>query len=232
MTTYKRAMRLITHSAAILFVFTFTLTAIGQTNRGTIKGTVTDQNGAVVQKAPVTATNAATSEERTVESNEDGTYIIASVEPGTYKLTVKAASFPETTQENVIVQTSSTSVVDVTLTAGAGTNVVTVAAAPALVESETSDRGAVITGKQVTDLPIPQRNFTLLATLSPGVTRPFVTTLGGGGNFEQGGAPAGQIGSGGSTESTRFRESGGSVLVVNGARPTNNSFTLDGADNN
>jgi hypothetical protein len=123
-------------------------------------------------------------------------------------------------------------VVDVTLTAGASTNVVTIAAAPAVVESETSDRGSVITGKQVTDLPIPQRNFTLLATLSPGVTRPFVTTLGGGGNFEQGGSPGGQIGNGGSTESTRFRESGGSVLVVNGARPTNNSFTLDGADNN
>ncbi|MGH9956989.1 MAG: hypothetical protein ACREBC_07650, partial [Pyrinomonadaceae bacterium] len=81
--------------------------------------------------------------------------------------------------------------------------------------------------RQVTDLPIPQRNFTLLATLSPGVTRPFVGVLGGGGNFEAGGNPVGT-----STESTRFRESGGSVLVVNGARPTNNNFTLDGVDNN
>src|SRR5207248_9173642 len=49
-----------------------------------------------------------------------------------------------------------------------------------------------------------------------------------GGNFEGGGRnPVGT-----STESTRFRESGGSVLVVNGARPTNNNFTLDGTDNN
>jgi hypothetical protein len=77
----------------------------------------------------------------------------------------------------------------------------------------------------VTELPIPQRNFTILATLVPGVTRPAVAALGGGGNFVSGGV-------GESTESTRFRESGGSVLSVNGARVTNNNFTLDGVDNN
>ncbi|HEX5705921.1 MAG TPA: TonB-dependent receptor, partial [Pyrinomonadaceae bacterium] len=68
----------------------------------------------------------------------------------------------------------------------------------------------------------------LLAALSPGVTRPNLGLLGGGGNFVVG--PAG-IGLN-NTESTRFRESGGSVLVVNGARATNNNFTLDGVDNN
>ena len=87
-------------------------------------------------------------------------------------------------------------------------------------------RGDLITGRQVTDLPIPQRNFTLLAGLSPGVTRPNLGLLGGGGNFVAGG------GGQNNTESTRFRESGGSVLVINGARATNNNFTLDGVDNN
>src|SRR6185369_10762616 len=77
-----------------------------------------------------------------------------------------------------------------------------------------------------TDLPLPQRNFTLLAALSPGVTRPNLGLLGGGGNFVAGG------GGQNNTEATRFRESGGSVLVVNGARATNNNFTLDGVDNN
>jgi hypothetical protein len=105
---------------------------------------------------------------------------------------------------------------------------VTADAAP-LTESETSVRGDVITGKQVTDLPIPQRNFTLLAGLSPGVTRPAVVgTLGGGGGFSSTGE--GTPGEG--TESTRFRESGGSVLSANGQRVTNNNFTLDGIDNN
>ena len=233
MTTSRNGFHLLLKCCALSFVLLmFAVSAVAQTNKGTIKGTITDQSGAVVQKANVTATNTATNEERTVESNDDGAYSIPLLDPGTYRVTIKAPSFPDTVHENVIVQTSSTAVVDVTLTAGAGTNVVNVTSAPTLVESETSDKGSVITGKQVTDLPIPQRNFTLLATLAPGVTRPFVSTIGGGGNFESGGAPGGVVAGSSSTESTRFRESGGSVLVVNGARPTSNNFTLDGADNN
>jgi hypothetical protein len=201
--------------------------ASAQSNKGSIKGTVKDQSGAVVQNATVTVANVATNESRTASTGDDGNYEVPLLDPGSYKVTVKAASFPETVQENIAVQTSTTAVVDITLNAGGGTQTVTITAAPSVVESETSDRGSVIIGKQVTDLPIPQRNFTLLATLTPGVSRPFVGVIGGGGNFEAGGNPVGT-----STESTRFRESGGSVLVVNGARPTNNNFTLDGVDNN
>src|SRR5438552_18716690 len=202
--------------------------ASAQTNKGTIKGTVKDQSGAVIQNATVTVVNVATNEERTASTGDDGNYQVPLLDPGTYRVTIKAASFPETVQENVAVQTSTTSVVDMTLNAGVGTQTVTITSAPSVVESETSDRGSVIIGKQVTDLPIAQRNFTLLATLTPGVSRPFVGVIGGGGNFEAGGGnPVGT-----STESTRFRESGGSVLVVNGARPTNNNVTLDGVDNN
>ena len=213
---------------AFLLLIGLSVQASAQTNKGRIKGTVKDQTGAVVQNAKVTVVNIATNESRDVTTDSDGNYDVPLLEPGTYKLTISAASFPETVKDNVEVQTSSTAVVDIALTAGAGTQTVTITAAPALAESETSDRGSLITGKQVTDLPIPQRNFTLLATLSPGVSRPFVGVIGGGGNFEGGGGnPVGT-----STESTRFRESGGSVLVVNGARPTNNNFNLDGVDNN
>jgi hypothetical protein len=213
--------------ALALLIAAFSLPVSAQTNKGTIRGTITDQTGAVVPNAAVTVTNVDTNAERTVNTSDEGTYEIPLLDPGKYRVTIKAATFPDTTQENVIVQTASTQVVDVAMTAGQVGGSVTITAAAPLVQSETSDLGSVITGKQITDLPIPQRNFTLLATLSPGVTRPVVGVLGGGGNFEAGGNPTGT-----STESTRFRESGGSVLVVNGARPTNNNFTLDGTDNN
>src|ERR1041385_4916771 len=212
--------------ACLLLIGLFTQ-ASAQSNKGSIKGTVKDQSGAVVQNATVTVANVATNEERTASTGDDGNYEVPLLDPGTYKVTVKAASFPETVQENIAVQTSTTAVVDITLNAGGGTQTVTITAAPSVVESETSDRGSVIIGKQVTDLPIPQRNFTLLATLTPGVSRPFVGVIGGGGNFEAGGNPVGT-----STDTTRSRKSVGSVLVVNGARPTNNNFTLDGVDNN
>ncbi|MFL6257483.1 MAG: carboxypeptidase regulatory-like domain-containing protein [Pyrinomonadaceae bacterium] len=213
---------------ALLLIAACALTAAAQSNKGTITGTVTDPQGAVVKGAKVTATNVATGEAREATTGDEGTYSMPALDPGIYRVTVDASGFSQSIVEEVKLDTAGRQAVDVALTAaGVSGGTVTVTAEAPLAETETSVRGDLITGKQVTDLPISQRNFTLLATLSPGVTRPVVGVLGGGGNFEAGGNPTGT-----STESTRFRESGGSVLVVNGARPTNNNFTLDGADNN
>ncbi|HEX8180524.1 MAG TPA: TonB-dependent receptor [Pyrinomonadaceae bacterium] len=199
-----------------------------QNNKGTIVGTVNDPNGAVIAGAKVTATNIATNvATEPVTSGEDGTYTITNLNPGNYRVEFEQQGFKKLVREPIVVETNARVPIDAQLEIGAVTgDVVTVTGEGPVVESETSVRGDLITGRQVTDLPIPQRNFTLLAALSPGVTRPNLGLLGGGGNFVAGG------GGQNNTESTRFRESGGSVLVVNGARATNNNFTLDGVDNN
>jgi outer membrane receptor protein involved in Fe transport len=211
-----------------LFVVALAISALGQSNKATIVGTTKDPNDALVKGAKVTIINNATGVVREAESGDDGTFTVTNLEPGAYTITVNASGFQTVTFENVQVETNARLPLDVkfsTITGGTGSVTVTAENAP-LAESETSVRGQVITGRQVTDLPIPQRNFTLLAALSPGVTRPNLGLLGGGGNFVAGG------GGQNNTESTRFRESGGSVLVINGARATNNNFRLDGVDNN
>jgi hypothetical protein len=215
--------------AALLFVAAFAFPTFAQTNKATITGTITDPNGAVVKDATVTATNVATGETRTATTSDDGTYSIPALDPGEYRVRIEGAGFQPATVESVRLETNARQPVDAQLTVGSvgGDTVIVTAEAP-LVESETSVRGDVITGRQVVDLPIPQRNFTLLASLSPGVTRPVSGVVGGGGQFS--GTPEGV--SQASTESTRFRESGGSVISANGARVTNNNFTLDGVDNN
>src|SRR5438045_3319796 len=118
---------------------------------------------------------------------------------------------------------------------------VTVTAEAPIVQTETSDRGSVITGREVTELPISGRNFTQLATLVPGVARASNTGFGGSGpdsrQFNNGDPRAGDGGPGssnaqGATETSRFARSGGGTLTVNGQRPTNNNFSLDGVDNN
>jgi hypothetical protein len=224
MTNPRHAARFI---APGLIILALAISALAQSNKGTVVGTVKDPNDAVVATAKATALNVATGETRDATTGDDGTFTMPNLDPGKYRVTVEAPGFQTVVFEEVVVETNARLPLDVKLAIAGGTGSVTVTADSAtLLESETSVRGDLITGRQVTDLPIPQRNFTLLATLSPGVTRPAVGVLGGGGNFE-GGSPVGN-----STEGTRFRESGGSVLVVNGARPTNNNFTLDGVDNN
>lgn len=208
-------------------LITFAIPLSAQSNNGTIVGTVRDPNDALVKDAKITASNTATGELREATTNDEGTYTVPNLEPGRYRVTVEGAGFQTINFEEVTVETNARLSLDAkfsTVTGGGESVTVTAEAAP-LVESETSVRGDIITGRQLTELPIPQRNFTLLAGLSPGVTRPALGGIGGGGNFETGGPQKG-------TESTRFRESGGSVLSANGARVTNNNFSLDGIDNN
>src|SRR5215207_9811523 len=228
MTTLRKVSRtLLRAGGAALLTAACALGAGAQSNKGTITGTVTDPNGAVVKDAKVTATNVANGESRDATTGDDGTYTIPALDPADYRLVIEASGFQNTTVEQVKVETNARQAVDVALNvSGVGGDTVTVTAEAPLAETETSVRGDLITGREVTDLPISQRNFTLLAALSPGVTRPNLGLLGGGGNFVAGG------GGQNNTESTRFRESGGSVLVVNGARATNNNFRLDGVDNN
>jgi hypothetical protein len=211
-----------------LLLFAFSSSAFAQNNKGAIVGTVKDPNDALVTKAKVTVTSVKTGEVRNTETGDEGTFTVTNLEPGAYNVMVEASGFQPVTVEAVQIETNARLPLDIKFTnVAGGTGSVTISAdSVPLVESETSVRGDLITGRQVTDLPIPQRNFTLLAALSPGVTRPNLGLLGGGGNFVNGG------GGQNNTEATRFRESGGSVLVVNGARATNNNFTLDGVDNN
>jgi hypothetical protein len=216
--------------AAICCLLAMSVLGFAQSNTGSIVGTVTDPNGAVIANAKVTVTSNATGEAREFDSGDDGTYTVTNLEPGTYSVRVEGAGFKTLVFQAVTVETNSRVPVDAKFTeiSGTGDNTVTVTADSApLVESETSVRGDIITGRQVTDLPIAQRNFTVLAALSPGVNRPQSSSFGlfGGGNeANPPNFPA--------AETARFRESGGSAISSNGARVTQNEFLLDGVDNN
>ena len=220
MTTAQSVVRFLMRGSVLSSLFlVMAIPIMAQTNKGTIKGSVTDQNGAVVQKAQVTVTNVETNAGRTVSAGDDGLYEVPLLDPGKYKVSVKAPSFPETIRENITVQTASTEVVDVTLTAGGVGGTVTVTSAPNQLETETSDRGSVVSGREVTELPLSGRNFTQLATLTPGVSRVTIGTLSDARANNNGDPNAGGQGPGGgdprgSTESARFARSGDRKSVV------------------
>lgn len=214
----------------LLCVFSFSGFINAQSNKGTIIGTVKDPNDAVVPNAKVIVTNNANGETTETTSDEGGDFTVANLDPGNYKLSFEAGGFSTLVLASVTVETNARVPIEAKFTqlSGSGDNIVTVTTDSApLVESETSARGDIITGREVTDLPLAQRNFTLLATLSPGVNRPQSASFGifGGGNEAN---PPNFP----SAESARFRESGGSAISSNGARVTQNEFLLDGVDNN
>lgn len=228
--------------AFVVLLIALAVPAFAQSNKADIVGTITDSNGAGVSAADVTATKIDTAAARSATTDDSGNYQLPLLDIGIYKVTVTKQGFQTVTQENITLQTQDRLRIDLTLTPGTVTGDVTIitTAAP-LVETETSDRGAVVTGREVTELPLSGRNFTQLATLMPGVAAAGNTGFGGTGpdarQFNNGDPRAGDGGPGssnsqGSTENSRFARSGSGALTVNGQRSTNNNFSLDGVDNN
>lgn len=224
-----------------LFLTALAVSAVGQTNKGSVSGTVTDEQGAVVAEADITVTNAATGTTRQTRTNNEGFFEVPLLDIGVYTVTATKAGFQTVRRENITLQTGSETRADIQLPVGEVSNEVTITAEAPLVQTESSERSSVITGREVTELPLSGRNFTQLATLTPGVARASNTGVGGTGpdarSFNNGDPRAGSGGPGasnaqGSTETSRFSRSGGAGLIVNGQRPTNNNFSLDGVDNN
>src|SRR5689334_278858 len=73
----------------------------GQSDRGSIRGTITDQNGALVPNAKVTITNVETNETRETTTSEEGSYNVPELKAAVYRISVEAAGFKTATVDDV-----------------------------------------------------------------------------------------------------------------------------------
>jgi hypothetical protein len=146
------------------------LPVAAQKYTGSIRGLVTDPSGAVVPGAQVTVTNTATAEVHSTASNDQGEYVFPELQPGTYDVRVKHASFKDLVSKGVQLFVSSTAVVNAPLQMGSATEEVTVEANPVQVETTTGAVGNVVEGKEVRELPLNGRSFVQLTQLMPGVS--------------------------------------------------------------
>ena len=137
-----------------------------------LQGTVTDQTGAVVPHATVTATNNDTHIATTREATGEGLYLLSPILPGTYTVTVSAPGFSEYVQQNIICSALNTTGLNIALRPGAQTETVTVTAAPPALQTESAQLGGLVENKAYNNLPIQmsgqQRDPTAFATLLPG----------------------------------------------------------------
>ena len=208
----------------------------GQNDRASITGRVTDPSGANVVGATVKVTNINTGATFDATTNEDGRFVVPSVlQVGMYKVEASMAGFKMAVSDNIELRIGDVREVNLALQVGATTESVTVSSETPLLNTETSSQGSVIVGRQITELPIRDQNFTNLALLTPGVSRDITAILTDSSFFNQGDPNAGGNGvtdNRGDTPAARFGRSGGSAITANGLRPGNNNFTLDGVDDN
>jgi outer membrane receptor protein involved in Fe transport len=177
----------------------------GQTNAGTLVGTVVDPSGLPVAKAIVTVRNQATRETTKAASNEAGTFRFNEVKPGIYSAVTTAAGFKKSEASGIVVSISQTAALTVQLELGQAEETVTVSASAAELQTESSDISTSVGTQLVDNLPISvgsgeMRSIIDFTFLVPGVV---------------GGENVNKIAGGQATGST-IEVDGGSIDTVTG----------------
>ena len=136
---------------------------------GTIAGTITDQSGALIANAQVTAVDTATGNTRTATTNSAGKYLFVDVNPGHYDVTVNKQGFA-TGKSSVDVRVGAATTLDLALQVGSSNQVVEVTAAGTELQMMNSTVGNDITGVALDSLPSLNRDVSTFLELQPGVS--------------------------------------------------------------
>ena len=173
---------------------------------GAISGTVLDEKGGVMPNAKVEVYNIETGEKvRQVTSSSAGTFNVPFLDPGKYRVEITSAGF-EKFVTSLAVLVSETAAVSANMRVGAMTTVVIVEGTVTPVDTTSPTTGQTLTSESVNDLPLSTRNFLTLLTLDAGAN----TEL-----FDNAALGRGQV-----------------TINVNGQRPTNNNYELEGINAN
>jgi hypothetical protein len=194
-------------SGVVLLAVTLCAAAWAQ-DTASLTGTVTDSSGAAVTNAQVAINSAEHGISRKATSNSSGDFLFASLPIGSYDVTVSAAGFKKYEAKGVMLNVGEKARVNVALQVGAATTEIVVeGTSVAQVETQSSDLGGTVSGKEISQLELNGRDFKQLVTLVPGVSN-------------QTGADEGGVGV---TANNSFS--------INGGRVEYNNWELDGGDN-
>jgi Carboxypeptidase regulatory-like domain len=198
---YSKAVFILT--LALMFVVSFNIPA--QTITGRISGTITDPTGAVLAGATVTVTNEATGQSRTVQTNTEGFYVVPSLLPGNYKVSVENPGFKKGIKNGNTLIADGRLTVDFRLEAGQVSDTVEVTAVGETVNTISGESARTLDGAQLRSLALNGRNYMEIVNLLPGA--PLLT---------------------GSGDALNLMTSLSSNQPINGGRGNSNMLTIDG----
>jgi hypothetical protein len=184
---------------------------------GSLSGTVTDPTGAAIVKARVAATNEETGISQSVTTDDQGFYSFQALPVGHYDLQVETTGFEPYRRTGVAIDANGALTIDVVMHVGARTDVVTVAENQLHVETTSTQMGELISGPQMTAVPLNGRSFTDLLALQPGVVP--VTSI-----------TAETVQDVGATVLSPSGDLNPGTISINGQREFANSFLVNGSD--
>jgi len=191
----------------LLCVMALSGAAWGQTTGGRFLGTVTDQNGGVIAGAKIVLTNEATGIARTTETNESGNYTLLEVPVGVYTVQVDSAGFKQNLVKGVALEITEVKRVDVVMQIGQKTEQVVVTTEATVVDTSSTQLGAVVNERAVSNLPLSARDTYQLLQLQPGVQSQVGIDL-------------------------FYGSDKAGVVSVNGGRGRSNNYSVNGGDGN
>lgn len=181
--------------------------AAAQSTGGRVRGTVTDPSGGAVSGARLLLTNEANGTQRETQSGATGEYIFLEVPVGTYQIEVSQQGFKKYLRKGLVVDLNEVVSLDIPLQVGGSTETVEVTGAPPVVDTTSTQLGAIVNERSSTQLPLNQRDVYQLLQLQPGVQSQI------GNNLFYGSDKAG-------------------VVTVNGGRGRANNYSVNGGDGN
>ncbi len=183
------------------------MATVARAQTGGIRGTVKDPSGAVIAGAKITITEQGTGTLRAATSREDGAFEFASVPVAVYTVEVDAAGFKRFVQKDLAVDIGHVANVSAIMQIGQSSTTVTVEASGVQVETTSTQLGAVVNERAITQLPLNERDTYQLLQIQPGVQS--------------------QLG-----DSLFYGSDRAGVVTVNGARGRANNYSVNGGDGN
>jgi Carboxypeptidase regulatory-like domain/TonB-dependent Receptor Plug Domain len=199
--------RLATQVVIALFCLCCSTLLIAQSTGGRILGRVSDPSGAVLAGVKITLTNEATGASRDATTSDGGDYVFVEVQPGQYSVKFEQQGFTTNLRKGVTVEINQVVTLNMTLQVGQTKEVVEVTSEAPLVETTSTQMGAVVNQRAVAQLPLNARDTYQLLQLQPGVQSQTGSDL-------------------------FYGSNNAGVVSVNGGRGRANNFSVNGGDAN
>ena len=197
---------------SVVLVLSFSLLftpAFGQSTGGRIIGRVADSTGAVISGVQITLANEATGVSRDTKTDQNGDYTFVEVAPGNYRMEYALQGFKKNVRSNVTLEINQVLTLNATLQPGATQETVEVSSEAPLVDTTSTQLGAVVNDRAISQLPLNARDTYQFLQLQPGV----MSTTGTGNQIVYGSDKSGSV-------------------SVNGGRGRANNFSVNGGDAN